>query len=71
MDDILSFGGQQVDGRTSVEFVIPLDSGDPFDKALTAGESYDMLISYQATSDSFDLRHTDRGAGRIDLDPAP
>jgi hypothetical protein len=71
MNDILSVAGSETADQTVVEFVIPLDSGDPFDKTLTAGETYGILVSYQATSDDFTIKHTGRGTGKMALDPAP
>jgi hypothetical protein len=71
MDDILSVAGSETADQTTVEFVIPLDSGDPFDKPLTAGETYGLLVAYNATSDDFTQKHTSRGTGEITLDPAP
>ncbi|MGQ9478028.1 MAG: hypothetical protein ACUVRH_06030 [Candidatus Bipolaricaulia bacterium] len=53
---------------TVAEFVIPLDSGDRFDKPLEPEKSYAIIVSYHQTSDSFNTRHTDRGQGEIALD---
>lgn len=67
-NNVLEAAGIESATGTVVEFVIPLDSGDRFDKPLEPGESYDIIVSYHRTSDSFSTRHTNRGQGRITLD---
>jgi hypothetical protein len=67
-DNILAAAGRELDGQTTLEFVIPLDSGDPFDKPLTPGGTYDVLVAFHDTSDSFSTRHSQRGSGEIRLD---
>jgi len=71
IDDILQSAVIEEQGRTTFEFVIPLDSGDDTDRPLVPGESYTVLVAYHATDDTFGARHTERGAGEITLDPAP
>ncbi len=57
---------------TVIEFAIPLDSGDQFDKALKPGKTYNIIVSYHQTSDSFSVLHTRRGSGQITLNiPKP
>ena len=68
--DILESAGCEVEGKTYLEFVIPLDSGDAMDKVLVPGQSYKVLIAYHLTSDDFDAWHSRRGSGTITLDPA-
>jgi hypothetical protein len=67
-DDILEAAGREVDGQTMIEFVIPLDSGDPFDKPLRPGETYTILVAFHNTDDSFSAMHSQRGSGEIQLD---
>jgi len=67
-DDILEAAGREEDGRTTVEFVIPLVTRDPYDKTLVPGETYDILVAYHETSDSFATRHSRRGSGTMRLD---
>ncbi len=69
-DDILEAAGQERGGQTTVEFVIPLASRDPYDKRLIPGETYPIVVAYHETSDSFAARHSRRGAGTIRLDAA-
>jgi hypothetical protein len=73
-DDVLEAAGCEVGGETYfefVEFVIPLDSGDPADKALVPGNTYSILIAYHRTDDDFSAWHSRRGSGTITLDPLP
>lgn len=69
-DDILAYAGRELNGQTTLEFVIPLDSGDRFDKPLEPGQTYDILVAFHDTSDSFFTRHSQRGSGEIQLDDA-
>ena len=71
-DNILAAAGRELNGQTTIEFVIPLDSGDQFDKPLKPGETYGILVSFHNTSDNFSTRHSQRGTGEIRLDnPRP
>jgi len=70
-DDILEAAGREEGGRTTVEFVIPLVTRDPYDKTVVPGETYRILIAYHDTSDSFAVRHSQRGSGTMRLDAAP
>lgn len=70
-NDVLEAAGCEVGGKTYLEFVIPLDSGDAKDKALIPGSTYKVLIAYHETSDEFGAWHSRRGSGSITLDPAP
>ncbi len=68
-DDILAAAGREDGGKTYVEFVIALNSGDRFDKPLTPGTTYDIVIAFHETNDDFDTYHSRRGAGKMRLDP--
>ncbi|MEE8594055.1 MAG: DOMON domain-containing protein, partial [Candidatus Bipolaricaulota bacterium] len=71
-DNILAAAGRELNGETTIEFIIPLDSGDRFDKPLKPGETYGILVSFHDTSDNFSTRHSQRGTGEIQLDdPRP
>ncbi len=70
-DDILAAAGRELNGETTIEFIIPLDSGDPYDKPLQPGATYTILVAFQDTSDDFSVRHSQRGSGEIRLDNAP
>ncbi len=66
--DILAAGGQIAEGALTLQFVIPLHSGDPDDNTLVPGESYTVLLAYHRSSTSFTVRHTARAAATITLD---
>lgn len=70
-DNILAAAGRELNNQTTVEFVIPLDSGDPYDKRLQPGETYEILVAFHTTSDNFSARHSQRGSGEIRLDDTP
>ena len=67
-NDILRAAGTVSDGQTLVEFVIPLDSGDPEDKPLLPGRTYTVLLAYHRSSTSFTVIHTARGAVQMKLE---
>ena len=69
-NDILAAAGREFNGQTTIEFIIPLDSGDRFDKPLEPGGTYKILVAFHNTSDSFSTRHSQRGSGEIRLDSA-
>jgi len=66
-DNLLAAAGREVDGKTIVEFAIPLNSGDSADRPLVVGQTYKIIVAYQATSDDFSERHSRRAAGEITL----
>jgi len=67
-DNVLEAAGTERNGQTTVEFVIPLDSGDPMDKPLMPGSTYQVLVAYHNSSDDFSDRHSQRGVGEIRLE---
>ena len=67
-DDISQAEGTEEDGRTTLRFVIPLDSGDEMDKPLVAGETYTVLLAYGPDGgDDFSSYHESRGSVKIEL----
>ena len=69
-DDLLASAGTEANGRTILEFVIPLDSGDPNDRPLTPGETYVIQTAYHSTRDDLISWHSRHGVGELTLDPA-
>ncbi|MCX7750262.1 MAG: DOMON domain-containing protein [Candidatus Bipolaricaulota bacterium] len=67
-EDVLRAAGTVSGGRTTVEFVIPLDSLDPEDKALVPGRTYTVLLAYHRSSTSFTTLHSARGSVRMTLE---
>jgi hypothetical protein len=66
-DDIIDYGGRESDGLTVIEFMIPLDSEDEYDRALVSGQRYDVILAW-GDQDSFDSYHVTRAWGEIILD---
>jgi len=65
--DVVEFGGREEGGVTVIEFKIPLDSGDQYDKPLDRGATYN-LIAATGRSDDLQSIHASRGMGQITLD---
>jgi hypothetical protein len=64
-NDLISFSGTEVNGYTTMTFVIPRDSGDPKDHSLSAGNHTVILGS--SSSDSFTGIHNRVGKASITL----
>jgi hypothetical protein len=63
--NIVAFGGVEADGATTLEFQIPLDSGDANDKPLAVGETHTILLAFGPNDDL--NYHTQRGATEFEL----
>jgi len=60
-DDIISASGKEVDGSTTLEFVIPLNSGDEYDVDLNPEQEHTVLFAYGPDgSDNFSSKHSFR-----------
>jgi hypothetical protein len=66
---LLAIGGSETSGETTLEFVIPLASGDSQDVTLVLGQTVAVILAYQATKDSFTAEHTKYSQLQITLDP--
>jgi hypothetical protein len=66
---LLAIGGSEMGGETTLEFVIPLASGDAQDVTLAPGQTVAVILAYQATQDSFTAQHTRYSQLQITLDP--
>jgi len=64
-DDILEFGGSEVEGFTTIEFKRALDTGDEFDIPLSQGVN--RIIWAYGSGDGLAARHSNRGYGEINL----
>ena len=67
IDHVIRAAGSESDGRSIVEFAIPLDSGDDEDKALAPGDEVVIILAYHASSDRLTMRHTARSTSSIVL----
>lgn len=66
--DITDVTGHEQNGRTTLTFSIPLDSGDALDKPLDPGQEYRILAAYGPDgADDFTTYHADRGTGRLQI----
>ena len=70
-DDILERAGSEASGRTTLEFRIPLDSGDAYDIALRTGKTFSLLLAYHDTADDLITLHTSASAGSFILERDP
>jgi hypothetical protein len=66
-DDIIESAGREEGGKTVLEFKIPLDSGDEYDKALQPGSTYAVLLAWGG-GDDLESYHGGRGVAEITLD---
>jgi hypothetical protein len=63
-DDVSILGGSETNGNTSIQFSIPLQSGDEYDKVLEPGATYVVLLAY-GNVDNVDSIH--RKHAKIDI----
>lgn len=57
-DDVTMITGSESSGETMIEFRIPLDSGDQYDKVITEGTTYLIIFAYGANgSDDYTSQH--------------
>ena len=70
-DDILERAGSEASGKTTLEFRIPLDSGDAYDIALRTGKTFSLLLAYHDTADDLITLHTSASAGSFILERDP
>lgn len=64
-NDLLSFGGSEKDGTTTLTFVVPIDSGDAKDAKLLPGKH--TVILGASNSDNFTGMHSKVGKTEIVL----
>lgn len=62
-NNLISFSGTEIDGATSVTFVIPRDSGDSRDRPFKAGKH--QVILGASTADDFSSKHTKLGRATV------
>lgn len=66
---LLATGGSETNGRTTLEFAIPLLGDGAQDVTLAPGGSVAVILAYQATKDGFSAEHTRYAQTTITLDP--
>jgi len=65
--DVTQVSGSENDGVTTIEFVIPLNSGDEKDEKLEVNGDTVLLLAYGAGRDSFRMKHKYRTAMTVNL----
>ncbi len=66
--DVTLTGGSETAGQTSVEFTLPLQTADQYDRPLQIGSTYTVILARGANgADSFTGMHADAGYGSITL----
>jgi len=66
-DDVTLVGGAETDGVTTIEFTIPLDSGDSNDTKIDVNGDTTVLLAYGSGRDSFLAGHRYRSALKVNL----
>ena len=66
-DDVTLVGGSEEGGMTTIEFSIPLASGDDKDSALVVDGDTVVLLGYGAGRDSFKSKHKYRTTMTVNL----
>jgi hypothetical protein len=64
--DVVTVGGSESDGRSRIEFTIPLVSGDSLDKPLQPGERVPILLCF-GPQDNFTKVHTIEAEAKGDI----
>ena len=58
VDNCTAIDGHETAGRTELQLIIPLDSGDSFDRKLNVGETYKVILAYgEDNADNFTGYH--------------
>ncbi|MFQ5712040.1 MAG: DOMON domain-containing protein [Candidatus Geothermarchaeales archaeon] len=57
-DDVIDAAGAEGGGKTTLEFVFPLDSGDSLDHSFKPGGTYGFFLAYEKNADDFVTYHT-------------
>lgn len=65
--DVTLVGASEENGTTTIEFTMPMASGDEYDGSLTADGDTVLLLAYGPNRDSFRPRHSYRGTKTVNL----
>ncbi|MBU2515644.1 DOMON domain-containing protein [bacterium] len=66
-NDIISFSGNEEGGNTTIEFIIPLNSGDPADGKINVNDITTVLLAFGKGQDDFHSRHRFRTKLEVNL----
>lgn len=67
VNDVVLISGTEVDGVTTLEFTMPLESGDKNDTKIDVNGDTTVLLSYGAGRDSFKTKHKYRSTFIVNL----
>lgn len=65
--DIIQYAGKKVGSGATFEFVLPLKSGDEFDKFLEPGNTYKVILAINSIDINFTVKHTNASSTTITL----
>lgn len=65
--DVTLVGGSEKGGTTTIEFTMPMDSGDQYDSALVADGDTVVLLALGPPRDSFKARHKKQAIKTVNL----
>ena len=68
VDHVIQAAGSEADGRSILEFAIPLASGDEQDVQLEPGSEVVIILAYHGSNDRLTTLHTARSTASIALD---
>ena len=67
-EDVRLISGTEQDGKTTLVFAMPKDSGDVYDKVLQEGSTYTIILAYGANeADNFTSIHRARKSVEVKL----
>lgn len=66
-NDVTLVGGSEISGMTTIEFTIPLDSGDKNDAKIDVDGDTTVLLAYGTGRDSFLAKHRYRTSLKVNL----
>lgn len=66
-EDVTLVGGSEEGGMTTIEFIMPLQSADKNDTAITVDGDTTVLLAYGGGRDSFKAKHQYRTAVKVNL----
>ena len=66
-DDVTLVGGSEEGGMTTVEFTMPLQSGDKYDGEIDVEGDTIVLLAYGGARDSFKTKHQYRTTLKVNL----
>jgi len=65
--DVTVVGGSEKGGTTTIEFTIPLNSGDEYDTVLEADGETTVVLAHGPPRDSFKARHRKQAIMKVNL----